>query len=74
MTAEEARKITHDHSKRMKYIYAQIKSAAEAGSTQVVLFTNEVSKSEWKVLESRGYTVEYLISEIDGGQSILIKW
>lgn len=74
MKAEEARKLTHDHSKRMQYIYKKIENDAKTGSNETWLFVSEASKEEIEVLKLNGYNVEYNTSEIDGGQMIVVKW
>ncbi len=74
MKASEARKLTHDHSKRMQNIYKDIEESAKKGNSQVFFHTGVVTKCELDVLIANGYVAVYETSEVDGGQFILVKW
>lgn len=74
MKAEEARKITAQHSKRMKAIYADIELAAKSGYSSTVISVGMASAPELDILRKNGYSASYETSEIDGGQFIVIKW
>lgn len=74
MKAHEARKLTHDHSKRMQAIYKKIQESAKIGNNEITLFVSECSREELSVLRDNGYTAGYETSETDGGQFIIVKW
>lgn len=74
MNAEEARRLSFIHSKRMQCIYSKIENYAKKGYNEVHLCTNEASKEEMQVLRDNGYSAEYKNAEIDGGQYIVISW
>lgn len=74
MKAEEARKITREHSKRIQHIYDCIEKEAKAGNSVLILNVSQANTQELDVLRSNGFTADYATSEIDGGQFIEIKW
>jgi len=74
MKAADARKLTFEHSGRMKRIYDSIEKSAKNGNSEVYLMTDEVSKSEMELLRSNGFYADYEIQETDGGQLVSIKW
>lgn len=74
MTAAEARKLTFEHSKRMKKIYRDIEQAAKSGGSNVCFNTGEVSIGEIEILRANGYNAVYETAEVDGGQFILVSW
>lgn len=74
MKAEEARKITFEHSKRMKKIYEAIEKSAKLGSSSTILTVGEASTPELEVLKANGYKAVYETSETDGVQYILVEW
>jgi hypothetical protein len=74
MKAEEARKLTHDHSKRMQKIYKSIEDCAKQGNNELYLHTGDATMPELEVLRKNGFTAGYETSETDGGQFIVIKW
>lgn len=74
MKAEEARKLSSEHSKRIQKVYALIAESAKKGNNEVWLSTSEASGHELDVLRSNGYTAGYETSEVDGGQFVVIKW
>lgn len=74
MKAHEARKLTHDHSKRMQEIFKKITDCAKSGGNYVELLTSECTKEEMSVLRDNGFDAGYEISKTDGGQFIFVKW
>lgn len=73
MKASEARKLTHDHSKRMKEIYKQIESSAKMGHSQAWII-GTTTQEEIRVLRDNGFDANYEVSETDGGQAVVVKW
>lgn len=74
MDAKEARKLSHDHSKRMQTIFKSIAESAKKGNTEVYLNSGEATSAELEVLKTKGFTTRYETSETDGGQFIVVKW
>lgn len=74
MTAEEAKKLTFEHSKRMQAIYKSIEKSAMKGNNELYMHTGEVTVNEMEVLKKNGFVVGYETSETDGGQFAVIKW
>lgn len=74
MTANEARKLAFENSKRMNAIYEDIRKSALRGNSSVYLNTGMASAPELEILKANGFTYGYETSEIDGGQMLLVKW
>lgn len=74
MTAEQARKLAFENSKRMNAIYEDIRKSAMRGNSSVYLHTGMASTPEIEILKANGFSCGYEVSETDGGQMLLIKW
>lgn len=74
MTAEDARKLSFKHSKRMQLIYELIEASAKKGNRELQLFTSDCNKEEMEVLKKNDFAASYESSETDGAQFVLIKW
>lgn len=74
MKAEEARKITFEHSKRMQVLYEAIERSAKRGNSQCSFDTSCASKEEIEVLNSNGFEAGYTTADEDGMQYVLVKW
>lgn len=74
MTADDARKITKEHSKKVKALYASIETSAKRGNSEVVVSSAQCGDDEIQTLKKNGFSAGYEYSETDGGQFVLIKW